>query len=103
MRKQRVLAYQLMIVVAIILIIAAIAIPNLLRARMQQRFFPALRAHDCERRVSPQPILGTLCYLAALRPASPCISGIANACVIDNNLGQQRYACCSGKAATPLL
>src|SRR5208282_3791579 len=82
---------ELLIVVAIILIIAAIAIPNLMRARMA--------ANDSSAAGSIHTIIvgeigyygsypsqgyGTLAQLGG--SASPCVPGTANGCLIDNNL-----------------
>jgi type IV pilus assembly protein PilA len=82
---------ELLIVVAIILIIAAIAIPNLMRARMA--------ANDSSAAGSEHTIIvGEVGYLGAYPTtgygtlaqlggsASPCIPGTANGCLIDNNL-----------------
>jgi prepilin-type N-terminal cleavage/methylation domain-containing protein len=82
---------ELLIVVAIILIIAAIAIPNLMRARMA--------ANDSSAAGSEHTIIvaevgyfgaypttgyGTLAALGGA--ATPCIPAVANGCLIDNNL-----------------
>jgi prepilin-type N-terminal cleavage/methylation domain-containing protein len=82
---------ELLIVVAIILIIAAIAIPNLMRARMA--------ANDSSAAASTHAIVvgeigyygayptlgyGTLAQLGGA--ATPCIPAPANGCFIDNNL-----------------
>ena len=82
---------ELLIVVAIILIIAAIAIPNFLRARMA--------ANDSSAAASVRSIntaeiayfgayttLGYPGALATLGGAAPCAPGIATACLIDNSL-----------------
>ena len=81
---------ELLIVVAIILIIAAIAIPNLMRARMA--------ANDSSGAASERTIVTgeigffaaypTVGYgtLAVLGGASPCTPGTATGCLIDNNL-----------------
>ena len=81
---------ELLIVVAIILIIAAIAIPNLMRARMA--------ANDSSAAASERTtITGEIGYFAAyptigytslagLGGASPCTPAPATGCLIDNNL-----------------
>ena len=82
---------ELLIVVAIILIIAAIAIPNLMRARMA--------ANDSSAAGSEHTIIvGETGYLGAYPAlgyatlgqlggaATPCIPAPANGCLIDNNL-----------------
>jgi type IV pilus assembly protein PilA len=83
---------ELLIVVAIILIIAAIAIPNLLRARMA--------ANDSSAAASEHTIIvGEVGYYGAYPTvgyatlaqlgtggATPCIPGTANGCLIDNTL-----------------
>ncbi len=81
---------ELLIVVAIILIIAAIAIPNLMRARMA--------ANDSSAAASERTtVTGEIGYfaayptvgytsLAALGGASPCTPSPATGCLIDNNL-----------------
>ena len=82
---------ELLIVVAIILIIAAIAIPNLMRARMA--------ANDSSAAASEHTIVvGEVGYYGAYPTngyatlaqlggaATPCVPGTANGCLIDNNL-----------------
>ena len=82
---------ELLIVVAIILIIAAIAIPNLMRARMA--------ANDSSAAASEHTIVvGEIGYYGAYPTqgyatlsqlggaATPCVPGTANGCLIDNNL-----------------
>jgi len=82
---------ELLIVVAIILIIAAIAIPNLMRARMA--------ANDSSAAASEHTIIvGEVGYLGAYPTngygtlaqlggsATPCVPAPANGCLIDNNL-----------------
>ncbi len=82
---------ELLIVVAIILVIAAIAIPNLLRARMA--------ANDSSAAGSLHVInAGEIAYfgsysqvgfpltLAPLGGAEPCVPSPATACFVDNNV-----------------
>ena len=82
---------ELLIVVAIILIIAAIAIPNLMRAR--------IAANDSSAAASVRMIntaeiayigayttLGYPTALTTLGGASPCTPSIATACLIDDSL-----------------
>ena len=92
MKKQKGFSLiELLIVVAIILIIAAIAIPNLMRARMA--------ANDSSAAASEHTIVvGQVGYLGAYPAngyatlaqlggaATPCIPAPANGCLIDNNL-----------------
>jgi type IV pilus assembly protein PilA len=93
---------ELLIVVAIILIIAAIAIPNLMRARMA--------ANDSSAAASERTIVtGEIGYFAAyptvgyatlalLGGASPCTPAPATGCLIDNNLAQDGTPAGSGKS-----
>lgn len=82
---------ELLIVVAIILIIAAIAIPNLMRARMS--------ANDASAAASVRqintaelayfggyPTIGFPLALATLGGAAPCTPSPTTACLIDNSL-----------------
>ena len=81
---------ELLIVVAIILIIAAIAIPNYWKARMSANESAAANAlrtiASAEMTyVSSYPQAG-FADLTALSGASPCTPSVASACLIDNNL-----------------
>ncbi len=82
---------ELLIVVAIILVIAAIAIPNLLRARMAANDSSAAGSmHDIN--VAEAAYFGayqTVGFPATLTPlggATPCSPAIATACLIDQSL-----------------
>ena len=82
---------ELLIVVAIILIIAAMAIPSLLRARIsadEASAVGSLRAiHQAE--ISYQtmfPNVGFAPNLASLGGAAPCTPSPATACLLDNSL-----------------
>jgi type IV pilus assembly protein PilA len=82
---------ELLIVVAIILIIAAIAIPNLLRARIAANESSAVSAvrtiHTAEVTYSTlYPTVGYAANLLSLGGASPCTPVVGGACLIDNVL-----------------
>lgn len=93
---------ELLIVVAIILIIAAIAIPNLMRARMA--------ANDASAAGSEHTIIvGEIGYYGAyptvgyatlsnLGGASPCTPGTATGCLIDNVLANNGTPANAGKS-----
>jgi len=92
MRKQKGFSLiELLIVVAIILIIAAIAIPNLLNARMAANEASAVQSIKAINTVeitynSTYPTVGYAPTLAVLGGASPCTPSSTTACLIDNIL-----------------
>jgi type IV pilus assembly protein PilA len=92
MRKQNGFSLiELLIVVAIILIIAAIAIPNLMRARMSANDSSAAGSlHDINiAEVAYFGAYNSVGFPATLVPlggVAPCTPSIATACLIDSNL-----------------
>jgi prepilin-type N-terminal cleavage/methylation domain-containing protein len=94
---------ELLIVVAIILIIAAIAIPNLLRARMAANDSSAAAS---ERTIitaevgyyAAYPSIGYAAALANLGGALPCVPAVATGCLIDNNLALNGNPAGTGKS-----
>ena len=92
MRKQKGFSLiELLIVVAIILIIAAIAIPNLLRARMaanESAAASSIRTINTAMvsYITAYPTIGYAATLKALGGVSPCTASSTSACLIDNNL-----------------
>ena len=82
---------ELLIVVAIILIIAAIAIPNLLRARIAANESSAANSirqiNTAEFTYnSAYPTVGYAAKLSDLGGASPCVVSTTSACLLDNVL-----------------
>jgi type IV pilus assembly protein PilA len=82
---------ELLIVVAIILIIASIAIPNLLRARMaanESSAVGSIRAINTAEitYMSSYPGIGYAVTLSALGGTTPCVPVSTAACLIDSGL-----------------
>jgi type IV pilus assembly protein PilA len=92
MRKQKGFSLiELLIVVAIILIIAAIAIPNLLRARMaanESSAVASIRTINTGMITynSTYPTVGFAASLTVLGGAAPCTPSSTTACLIDSVL-----------------
>ena len=95
---------ELLIVVAIILIIAAIAIPNLMRAKMAANDSSAAAS---ERSIvtgeigyfSAYPTIGYTSLLALGGAiGAQCVPGTGNACMIDSNLANNGTPANSGKS-----
>ena len=84
---------ELLIVVEIILVIAAIAIPNILRARMASN---ESSAAGCLRAITvaetaystAYPAVGYATKIQDLGGAQPCTAGPGSACLLDNSLAQ---------------
>ena len=82
---------ELLIVVAIILIIAAIAIPNLLRAKISANEASAVSSIRTIQQAelsytTSYPNGGYAAQLSNLGGATPCVPTPANACLIDQSL-----------------
>ena len=98
---------ELLIVVAIILIIAAIAIPNLIRAKIAANESAAagsLRAINTAEMsfLNAYPTSG-YATLAALASGGvhPCVASSTSACLIDDNIATATAAPGSGSSSRP--
>jgi type IV pilus assembly protein PilA len=88
---------ELLLVVAVILIIAAIAIPNFLRSRLRANEASAVASLRVINTAAvtysiTYPNMGYPAQLATLGGANPCTASSANACLIDDILAQGNKA-----------
>src|SRR3977135_3222485 len=104
-RQMGVCLIELLIVVAIILIIAAIAIPNLLRSKMaanESSAVGSLRSINTAEvaYATAYPNVGYSATLGNLGGANPCTALAATSCLIDDTLAKSNVTAKSGYLAT---
>src|SRR3982074_1964593 len=94
MRKQKGFSLiELLLVVAVILIIAAIAVPNFLRSRLRANEASAVASLRVINTAAvtysiTYPDMGFPALLTALGGANPCTASSAQGCLIDDILAQ---------------
>src|SRR3979490_1882145 len=84
---------ELLLVVAVILIVSAIAVPNFLRSRLRANEASAVASLRVINTAAvtysiPYPDVGFPAQLSALGGANPCSSSSTQACLIDDILAQ---------------